>query len=78
MVVSAGEAPITPYIVSVFSAVGVLSTHNGDPKAAVKPYDINANGMVLGEGGGAIIIEEFNHAIKRGARYMEKYLVILQ
>jgi 3-oxoacyl-[acyl-carrier-protein] synthase II len=68
MVVSAGEAPITPYMVSLFTAVGVLSTQNGDPKAAVKPYDIDADGMVLGEGGGTIIIEEFNHAIKRGAK----------
>jgi len=68
MIVGAGEAPITPYIVSVFSAVGVLSTQNGDPKVTVKPYDINASGMVLGEGGGAIIIEELNHAINRGAK----------
>ena len=67
MVVSAGEAPITPYIVSVFSACGVLSTENGDPKAAVKPYDIDASGMALGEGGGTIIIEELNHAMNRGA-----------
>ena len=68
MIVSAGEAPITPYIVSIFSACGVLSTQNGDPKTAVKPYDINASGMVLGEGGGTIIIEELNHAIKRGVK----------
>jgi 3-oxoacyl-[acyl-carrier-protein] synthase II len=68
MIVGAGEAPITPYIVSVFSAVGVLSTQNGDPKRTVKPYDISASGMVLGEGGGAIIIEELNHAINRGAK----------
>jgi 3-oxoacyl-[acyl-carrier-protein] synthase II len=68
MIVGAGEAPITPYIVSIFSACGVLSNQNGDPKAAVKPYDINANGMVLGEGGGTIIIEELNHALNRGAK----------
>jgi 3-oxoacyl-[acyl-carrier-protein] synthase II len=68
MIVSAGEAPITPYIVSIFSACGVLSTQNGDPKTAVKPYDINASGMVLGEGGGTIVIEEFTHAISRGAK----------
>jgi len=68
IIVSAGEAPITPYIVSIFSAAGVLSTQNEDPKQTVKPYDINASGMVLGEGGGAIIIEELSHAIKRGAK----------
>ena len=68
MIVTGGEAPVTPYIVSIFSAVGVLSTQNGDPKGTVKPYDVSASGMVLGEGGGAIIIEEFSHAINRGAK----------
>lgn len=68
MIVSAGEAPITPYIVSVFSACNVLSTQNGDPGATVKPYDINASGMVLGEGGGTIVIEELDHALRREAK----------
>lgn len=68
MVVAAGEAPITPYTVGIFSAVGVLSTENGEPKTAVKPYDIDASGMVLGEGGGAVIMEELNHAMDRGAK----------
>ena len=68
MIVSGSEAPITPYIISIFSACGVLSNQNEDPKTAVKPYDINATGMVLGEGGGAIIIEELHHAIRRGAK----------
>jgi 3-oxoacyl-[acyl-carrier-protein] synthase II len=68
IIVGAGEAPITPYIVALFSAVGVLSTRNEHPKQTVKPYDINASGMVLGEGGGAIVIEELNHAINRGAK----------
>ena len=68
MVAAAGEAPITPYTVGIFSAVGVLSTQNGDPRAAVKPYDIDANGMILGEGGGAVIMEELHHAMDRGAK----------
>jgi 3-oxoacyl-[acyl-carrier-protein] synthase II len=68
MVVAAGEAPITPYTVGIFSAVGVLSTQNGEPKTAVKPYDIDATGMVLGEGGGAVIMEELSHATDRGAK----------
>lgn len=67
MIVGAGEAPITPYIIAVFSLRGVLSTQNGDPTAAVKPYDINASGTVLGEGGGAIVMEELNRALGRGA-----------
>jgi len=68
MIVSGAEAPITPYIVSVFSACGVLSTQNEDPRTTVKPYDIKASGMVLGEGGGTIVIEELNHAMRRGAK----------
>jgi len=68
MVVGAGEAPITPFILATFSAVGVLSSRNGDPKASVRPYDMEANGMVLGEGGASIVIEELHHALERGAK----------
>ena len=68
MVVGAGEAPITPFGLGAFSAVGVLSTRNGDPKAAVRPYDAEATGMVLGEGGAGIVIEELHHALDRGAK----------
>jgi 3-oxoacyl-[acyl-carrier-protein] synthase II len=68
IVVAAGEAPITPYTVGIFSAVGVLATQNGDPGAVVKPYDIDASGMILGEGGGALILEELHHAMDRGAK----------
>ena len=68
VVVAAGEEPITAYIVGVFSAAGVLSTQNGNSGTAVRPYDIDASGMILGEGGGAIILEELNHAMERGAK----------
>lgn len=68
IVVAAGEAPITPYTIGIFSAVGVLASENGDPRNAVKPYDKDASGMILGEGGGAIVLEELNHAMDRGAR----------
>jgi 3-oxoacyl-[acyl-carrier-protein] synthase II len=68
IIVAAGEAPITPYTVAIFSAAGVLSTENGDPKTVVKPYDVNATGIILGEGGGAIIMEDLHHAIDRGAK----------
>lgn len=67
MVVGAGEAPITPFILATFTAVGVLSSRNGDPKESVRPYDAEATGMVLGEGGASIVIEELHHALDRGA-----------
>jgi 3-oxoacyl-[acyl-carrier-protein] synthase II len=68
MIVGAGEAPITPYIYAVFCASGFLSRENRQPQTALKPYDINADGMVLGEGGAIIILEEFQHALKRNAK----------
>jgi 3-oxoacyl-[acyl-carrier-protein] synthase II len=67
MVVGAGEAPITPYVHAAFCASGNLSRENNEPKKAIKPYDINADGLVLGEGGAVIIMEEVQHALERKA-----------
>ena len=68
MIVGASEAPITPCTYASFCAIGVHSRENKSPQKAVKPYDINADGMVLGEGGAALIMEEQQHAIGREAR----------
>jgi len=68
MIVGAGEAPITPYIYAAFCATGFHSRENQDPKRAVKPYDVDADGMVLAEGGAALILEELNHSLKRNAK----------
>jgi 3-oxoacyl-[acyl-carrier-protein] synthase II len=64
----AAEAPITPYIFAVFCASGYLSRCNDIPKRAVKPYDIESDGIVLGEGGAVIILEELEHAKKRNVK----------
>jgi len=68
MIVGAGEAPITPFCYAIFCASGNLSRENFEPTKAVKPYDLNADGMVLGEGGGALILEELGHASARGSK----------
>jgi 3-oxoacyl-[acyl-carrier-protein] synthase II len=68
MIAGAGEAPITPCTYASFCAIGLHSRENRSPQKAVKPYDINADGMVLGEGGAALIMEEREHAVKREAR----------
>jgi 3-oxoacyl-[acyl-carrier-protein] synthase II len=68
MLAGAGEAPITPYIVGLFCAAGILSKKNKEPQGALKPFDIAADGIVLGEGGAAIILEDLQHALRRKAR----------
>jgi 3-oxoacyl-[acyl-carrier-protein] synthase II len=51
-----------------FNAMMALSTRNDDPKTASRPFDKDRDGFVMGEGGGAIVVEEYEHAIKRGAK----------
>jgi len=61
------EACIFPPGIGGFNAMMALSTRNNDPKTASRPFDKNRDGFVMGEGGGAIILEEYEHAISRGA-----------
>jgi 3-oxoacyl-[acyl-carrier-protein] synthase II len=68
MIVSGGsDAAITESGIGGFSSLKALSTRNDDPKTASRPFDVNRDGFVMGEGAGAIILEEYEHAIKRGA-----------
>ncbi len=69
MLAGAGEAPVTPYILSLFSASGILSKNNGQtPNNALKPFDKDGDGIVLGEGGAVIILEELGHALNRDVK----------
>jgi 3-oxoacyl-[acyl-carrier-protein] synthase II len=68
MVVTGGsEAAITGAAMGGFSVMRALSTRNDDPAAASRPWDVNRDGFVMGEGAGALILEEYEHAKARGA-----------
>lgn len=68
IVVGGSEASVTEVGIGSFSSLKALSTRNDDPKAASRPYDKFRDGFVLGEGAGAIVLEEYEHAKARGAK----------
>lgn len=67
-VTGGSEAAINEAGIGGFSALKALSTRNDDPATASRPFDIDRDGFVMGEGGGALILEEYEHAKRRGAR----------
>ncbi len=67
MIAGGSEAAITPASVGGFNATQALSKRNDDPAAASRPFDKDRDGFVLGEGAGAMILEEYEHAINRNA-----------
>src|SRR5260221_2235539 len=68
MFAGGSEAVVTPLAVGGFAAMRALSTRNDDPTHASRPWDLNRDGFVMGEGCGVLILEEREHAIRRGAR----------
>ncbi len=69
MVVTGGtEASITPVAVAGFCSMKALSTNNDDPSKACRPFDKNRDGFIMGEGSGILVLEELEHALKRGAK----------
>ena len=67
MFAGGSEAVITPLAVGGFAAMRALSTRNDDPQHASRPWDLNRDGFVMGEGAGILILEELEHARKRDA-----------
>ena len=68
MIAGGSEATVSPLGVGGFAAMRALSTRNDDPQTASRPWDRDRDGFVLGEGAGAVVLEEYEHAKARGAK----------
>ncbi|WP_295623318.1 beta-ketoacyl-ACP synthase II [uncultured Nitrosomonas sp.] len=68
MVCGGAESCVTPLAIGGFAAAKALSVHNDEPEIASRPWDIDRDGFVLGEGAGVLVLEEIEHAKRRGAK----------
>jgi 3-oxoacyl-[acyl-carrier-protein] synthase II len=68
MITGGSESPITPASVGGFCAMKAMSVRNDDPATASRPFDADRDGFVMGEGAGALVLEEYEHAVARGAK----------
>jgi 3-oxoacyl-[acyl-carrier-protein] synthase II len=62
------ESTITAFVLDGYASMGVLSTHNEKPEGASRPFDLNRDGFVMGEGACVLVLETIEHAEKRGAK----------
>ncbi len=68
VIAGGSEAPIARLAIAGFNAMGALSTRNDDPTGASRPFDLDRDGFVMGEGAATLVLESFAHARSRGAR----------
>ena len=74
MITGGSEAAITPMGLSGFARMGALSTRNDSPETASRPFDKDRDGFVLSEGAGVVVLEEYEHARRRGATILAEVL----
>lgn len=67
IITGGADAPITEGSIGGYNALKALSTRNSDPQAASRPFDVERDGFVMGEGAGVLVLEEYEHAKQRGA-----------
>ena len=70
MLAGGAESAITPVGIGAFASMKALSTYNDEPESASRPFDKDRNGFVMGEGSGVLVLEDYDHAIKRGANIL--------
>jgi 3-oxoacyl-[acyl-carrier-protein] synthase II len=75
MICGGTEAAITPLCIAAFASAKTLSTRNEEPTRASRPFDVNRNGFVMGEGAGILVLEDLEHALSRGANHIYAEIV---
>jgi 3-oxoacyl-[acyl-carrier-protein] synthase II len=74
MIAGGAEAPIVPLTFGAFCLIGALSTRNGDPTRASRPFDRERDGFVMGEGAGVVVLEALEHALERNVHIYAEVL----
>ena len=74
MIAGGAEAAVNPLIISSFNVMKALSCNNADPAGACRPFDLNRDGFVMSEGSAVLVLEELEHAKKRGATILAEFI----
>ncbi|WDU48313.1 beta-ketoacyl-ACP synthase II [Taylorella equigenitalis] len=74
MIAGGAESTVSPLGIGGFAAMKALSTRNDDPATASRPWDQDRDGFVLGEGAGVVVLEEYEHAVARGAKIYGEFV----